>query len=469
MKKYILLVLAAFFSIYTAAAAERILTIEQAVDLARANNLSLKSADIDLLTKKRAKDTAWNKFLPSLQANGTMIRWNTEQSMSGISGFNSPVGSSPGGGLVYDQVFSSSFDLPRWGLSAGLDLSLNLNLALMKEIESTRIDYRSGRISRETAEKQMERDVRKNFYNILVFKENIKLMEQNVTAAEERYLQAKTNYSNGLVPELSVLSAQVGWENLKPALAEMHLGYTSMLDSFKMMLGIPITDSLEVKGDIQINPIPLDWQKLSDQFLARRLDLQSLTTTIESLKTSKSALQLQAMTPTLALGLSFDPAFQGDPLKDNWFSQMGDNWKQQSGMLRLTLALSLDSFLPGSKTRAGIHDMEDGIRKAEIGLDQARAGARMEIKTLVMKLKKSADQLKVLALNVELAERAYRMSREAYRAGSKELLEVEDSERDLNNAKLEVLKEKYNYLTGMLDLEYALNATLDDIKEVNND
>lgn len=468
MKKYILFALTALFAVCTAGAAERILTIEQAVDLARANNLSLQSADIDLQMKKRAKDTAWNKFLPTLQVSGTMIRWNTEQSGSGLTGY-SPAASIPGVGTVYDQVLAASYELPGWGLSAGFDLSLNLNLALMKEIEGTRIDYLSGRISRETAEKQLERDVRKNFYNILVFRENIKLMEQNITAAEERYLQAKTNYANGLVPELSVLSARVGWENLKPALAEMHLGYTSMLDGFKMLLGIPITDSLEVEGDIQIDPIPLDWEKLSERFLARRLDLQTLTTTIDSLKTSKSALQLQTMTPTLALGLNFDPAFQGDPLEDNWFSQMGDNWKQQSGMLRITLALSLDSFLPGSKTRAGLNDMEDGIKQAEIGLDQARAGARMEIKTLVMKLKKSADQLTVLALNVELAERAYRMSQEAYRAGSKELLEVEDSERDLNNAKLEVLKEKYNYLTGMLDLEYALNATIEEIKGVNND
>ena len=50
-----------------------------------------------------------------------------------------------------------------------------------------------------------------------------------------------------------------------------------------------------------------------------------------------------------------------------------------------------------------------------------------------------------------------------------ELLEVKDSERDLNTAKLEVLKEKYNYITGLLDLEYALNATLEEIKEISNE
>ena len=39
-------------------------------------------------------------------------------------------------------------------------------------------------------------------------------MEQNIEAAYSRFEQAKINYSNGLVPKLSVLSAQVGYENL---------------------------------------------------------------------------------------------------------------------------------------------------------------------------------------------------------------------------------------------------------------
>jgi outer membrane protein TolC len=86
-----------------------------------------------------------------------------------------------------------------------------------------------------------------------------------------------------------------------------------------------------------------------------------------------------------------------------------------------------------------------------------------------MKLNKSMEQLETLILNISLADEAYRMSLEAYDAGSKELLEVKDSERDLNTAKLEVLKEKYNYTTGLLDLEYALNATLEEIKEVSNE
>ncbi len=446
-------------------AAPMVLSIDKAVKLALENNLGLKSSRIDVEMKKRAADLSWNRFIPTVQASGTLMRWNKEQSGSAAQGITEAF---PGTG-IYDTVAFASYNLPRWGLSTGLDFSLNLSYALFKEIEGTKVDYAAGLISYETALKQLERDVRKNFYNILVFEENLNLMKQNLQAAGERYEQAKINYSNGLVPELSKLSAQVGYENLKPALSEMELGYANMLDGFKMLLGIDLSEDIDIEGTISVNPIKLNTQKLTERFLQGRLDMQKMKNSLLSLKIQRSALKLRTMTPMLVLGWNLDPAYSLDPWENNWFENMNDNWSQQSGMLRITLAMSLDSLLPWSAAQAGIKDMGDGIRQLEIGISQAKSGAEMEIKSLVMQLNKSMVQLETLDLNVSLAKKAYRMSREAYNAGNKELLEVEDSERDLNNAKLEVLKEKYKYNTGLLDLEYALNASLKEIEEISNE
>lgn len=447
-----------------------VLDIEKSVEMALTNNIGLKSNHIDLQMKKRTSDFSWNRFIPTVQVSSTLMRWNTEQSGSILKGYNQTGSVSiPGFGTVYNEVLSASYDLPRWGLSAGLDFTLNLNYALFKEMKGTKLDYEAGLISYETALKQLERDVRKNFYNILVFEENLWLMEQNIEAANNRFEQAKINYKNGLVPELSVLSAQVGYENLKPALSEMKLGYQTMLNGFKILLGIDLAEEIFLEGDIVINPVHLDTEKLTNYFLGGRLDIQSMNKSVQSLENAKAGLKLQTMTPMLILGLNFDPAFKADPMEDNWFKNMGDNWSQQSGMFRMTLAMSLDSFLPWSKTQTGIRDMEDGISQLKMGITQVSIGAEMEIKTLVMKLNKSMEQLETLILNISLAHEAYRMSQEAYDAGSKELLEVRDSERDLNTAKLEVLKEKYNYITGLLDLEYALNTTLKEIKEISNE
>ena len=45
-----------------------ILTVEEAVNYAKENSRTLKSANIDLQIKKRAKNFSWNVLVPSVQA-----------------------------------------------------------------------------------------------------------------------------------------------------------------------------------------------------------------------------------------------------------------------------------------------------------------------------------------------------------------------------------------------------------------
>jgi len=411
-----------------------ILTEEKAVEYALENNLQISSAAIEMGMKRRAEEYAWNRFIPTVQASGTLGRMNAE------------------------QLLSPS----QWSVSAGLDFSLTLNLALYNGVRATQIDYQAGRISYEQARKQIVRDVRKSFYNLLLMQENRELMVENIDAAERRYEQALINYENGMVPELTVLSAQVAWENLKPQLKAMDLGYRQAVQGFKMTLGMDLGSEIELTGSIDAEAIDVETDDLIDRYLTDRLDIQSMLVSIRSLENQLKATKLQVYTPQLILGYNLDPTFGGDPWNDPWFG--GDyEWNQRTGMFRATIALSLDGFLPFSQTQVGIRDLKDSIELSRIGLMQTIRGAEMEVDATVEQLKKSRDTMEALELNVNLARRAYEMAEEAYNAGSRELLEVENAEIDLKTAQVEVLKEKYNYLSALIDLEYQLNNNIGDM------
>lgn len=423
--------------------------VEEAVELAKNYNLSLKTSDLDLLKKERAKDTVWNSFIPTLSVSSTLSRMNE----------------APSG---FDFATMSSYELSPWNLSLGVNADLRLNIALFDGIRATRLNYRSGRISYQQAEKQLERDVRKSFYNLILMQKNRELFLQQIDAAEDRYRQAQVNYRNGLVPELSMLQAQVAWENLKPALEAMDLGYQQALGAFKMTLGLSQDSELAIEGEISVDPVSLDASQLIETYLSGRLDIQSLLLGLKNLDILHDSTVHQALTPSLSLGWSYDPSLN-DPFGDTTSLFDGDDWQQQGGMFRLTLAMNLEGFLPGSKTQVALKDIENDTQTLQIQLMQAIEAAEMEIQNLVRSLNKSQSSMSSLKLNVDLADRAYRMAEEAYRAGSKELLEVENSEIELNKAQYELLKEKYNYVTGLLDLEYALNTGIESLKEGNNE
>ena len=267
---------------------------------------------------------------------------------------------------------------------------------------------------------------------------------------------ARANYLAGLAPELSYLQAQVAAANLKPAIAEMNNGLEAALAGFTMNLGLPADTKLELESVETPDFIELDTEDLIGQAISGKPDLLELRQSLLQLESGRKAKVYQTYTPFLSLGWTADPSFQGDPMEESWFKD--DGWKQRSGMFRMTLGYSLHSLFPFSAAAQGIADMDDSIRKLNIGLAQAIRGTEIEVYNIILKLEKSRQSVDALRLNAALAERAYRLTEESYQAGITELLEVQNAELELRKAQLEVHKERFNYMEGLLDLEYAIGA-----------
>jgi outer membrane protein TolC len=429
-------------------------SLDDAVALALKNNLSLQASRIGTETKKRKADTAWNVLVPTVEIAGTLARSNVATSTTGflpVRLWTLP----PPDNMIYG-VTPYTIDLPRWSVSGSLSVSLNINFALLEGIRNLKLEYEGGLVSYEAAKSQLERDVRKAYYQILLLQQNIELMNENLRAAERRVELARANYEAGLAPELTLLQAQVAMENLKPAINEIGNTMQVLLVSFVMTLGLPRGSHIEL-SPAEIPPfVPLNIEDLVTKASSGKPEIQELRQNIIIMESRRKMLVYQAYTPYLSLGWNADPTFQGDPWKDPWFKL--DNWKQRSGMFRLTLGFRLNSLLPFSSEAQGIKDLDDTIRTLNINLGQLIRGAEVEIYNSVSQLEKSQATVEALRRTVELAERTYRLTEDAYHAGLSDLLEVQNAELELHKARLEVVKETNNYLMGLLDLEYAIGV-----------
>ncbi len=70
------------------------------------------------------------------------------------------------------------------------------------------------------------------------------------------------------------------------------------------------------------------------------------------------------------------------------------------------------------------------------------------------KIENSLEQLPTNKLYVDLTQKAYKMTNEAYELRTKKLLNVETAQKDLLNAEVAVLGEQLIYITELLNLEY---------------
>jgi len=416
--------------------AQEMITVEKAVDLALENNLSLKQASIDVRLKERAKDTVWNRFLPQLSVNSGLVRMNTAPEIPG-----------PGGAT----------ELNPWSLSAGWDASLAINLSLFRGIKQTVIDYETSQISYSKARADLTRQVKKNFYSLILLQKQMEVQEKGLQSARDRYDQAQINFEAGLVPELTVLSAQVAYENQKPAIDNMRIGYQSALMGFKFLLGIDIEAEIDLEGDFNSFPeLTVDSQQLITQYLNKRFDVAETNQQVVTLE-NVIGLTKDSYLPTLVL--SYGQSFQfSDPFNENVADF--EAWGDDQGILRIGLSWRLDNYIPGSQGWKSIEDNKDNLANMRLVQQTVKEGARMEILNLSNQLNEKLDALEPLELTVELAEKAFTLANEAYLAGSQEYLEVKDAELELEKAQLQVNSSKYDYISTLLDLEYAINDTL---------
>ena len=448
-----------------------ILTVEDATEFAIKNSRTLKVSAIDVEIAKLKKDNAWNVFLPSVQVMGTMSRSNevsntSAEMMDGImSGFMEMLMplymEHPGllGSLSSGSSSSSDSSDPteadHWKAIGNISLNWNFSFALLEAYKTTISSYEAGLISYEQSVKQTERDVQKLFYGMLLMQENLKLQQEMLENARLRMEQAEVFYKNGLAPELSYLQAQVAYENKKPTVLQMEQSVVQQLNTFGFLLGLPYGTEIELVGTIEPKFIDIEASELVEKYLTNRLDVQSLYKNMELVSHGIKATKLQTYTPALALSWGYQPIVMD--ITKNWFD--GDNVMDQ-GALTVTLAWNLTNMLPFSSNITSLKETEKNLEKLELSVATILQNGEIEINSLVDNLKKCESSIKAMEYNVELAEKAYNMSFEAYRVGTTELLDLNEAASQLSQAKLGLMNEKYTYLTTLLDLEYAINAKL---------
>ena len=198
----------------------------------------------------------------------------------------------------------------------------------------------------------------------------------------------------------------------------------------------------------------LDTDQLISLYAQNHPDILSLQKNLEILNLNLSIQNMQSYTPALALSWGFQPVVAD--ITSNWLDTYMDK-----GAFSVTLAWNLTNLLPFSANRQAARDTKDNIRKLELSLETLIEKTELDIRTQVDALAQSRAAIEASAGNIQLAQRSYDMTLVAYRNGTTELLDLRDAENQLNQAKLGLANEKFNYLSGLMDLEYTLNTKLE--------
>jgi outer membrane protein TolC len=394
--------------------AETTLDIDTAVSLALNNNLTLERARIETAGAKRKAGRSWNSLIPSLGANAFTGRPTS----------------------IINSVNSNGNE---WTPGFSLSANMMLSPAIFMDIRQAKEEYELGNINYETARQELEFQVRRLYYQLLLLKENVSLANQNAASAQSRYDQTLVLRRTGQASNLDELSARLDLQTQKTNARNIETIYANALDGLKTLLMIPEEEAIILNGslDFSIGAMPVSQNRES-------LSAVLLRKSIEVLETQRRAARTRAYAPVLNF------SWEASPLYSN------NDWMDPDGRFSITLSLMLDNFFPWSPAKEQIDSLRDSIAVQKSLLRETLMNSRNAVRQLERNIAQSAETLKTLALNVTLAEETREMYEEAYRQGTSDFQSLRSARDSLSFAQNSVLEEQYNLAAAILELEKEL-------------
>ena len=394
----------------------RSLTVDEAVELAKKNNVSVARSQITLDAVARAKAHSWNSMSPSASVSAS--------STVPIDALSDS-----------DSNYTASF-----GVSATVSVSLSANL--FTSMNAAKIAYESGKLTFDDAVKSVELGVREAFYGLLYERENIILQERNLEIAKTQYNNNLAKYNQGRLSEIDVLSAEVNYKSKIPTVESARTTFLNDLASFKQTLGLHLAEKIELAGTlddlINLNEISVDVKNVQSS------SIKLLEYELENAKNSVLEKRFSAFAPSLSASFNWSDGTASDA--------------QKPASLKFSATIPLDGVLPWSARNDAIDSAQDTVKDLELQLDNEKKNLARTVMSSLRSIKQSQESIKYKQANVTLAQKTYDMTAEAYNRGTKDLLTLQNANTSLLNAQVSLKSETLTLIRTILNLENTIGV-----------
>lgn len=427
-----------------------VLTLDQALEIALAENVSVKVADREIERSEYAKKGTYASLFPQIDASASYQRTIKKQVM--YMDFDIPdMGDLGGlGDMGNTASTSEGFEVGRWntftgGVSAAMPL---VNAQLWRSLKISGQDVELAVEKARSSRLETVTQVKKAFYAVLLAKESLKVYEEVLENAIDNFKQTEKKYNVDKVSELDYIRTKANVSGAIPSVYEAENNVYLSLWQLKAVMGIDLDTDLDVQGalgdyaqsmfyDIHLN----DGYDLDDNTTMRQLAIQAeeLTNTIR--------LQKEAYLPTLSLTFSY---MMNAMTNDFKFSQF--KWSPYSFA---GLSLSIPVF-SGGKRHSNIKQSEIQYDELKLQTENTERQLRIAIQNYLSQMETDMRSYSSAQETVELASKAYGIAAKSYNIGRNTLTDVNDAQLTLVQAQLNQYLTIYDFLSVKADLEQTL-------------
>ncbi len=443
-------------------------TIQECVDYALANNISIKQTDLENKTAAVEKNAAIGAFLPTLNAN-TSHSWNI--------GLNQNITT----GLLENQTtqFTSA------GLSA--NIVIYNGLQNINRLRRANLSILSARYQLSKMKDDISLNVANSFLQILFNRENLKVQQNQLANNEKQLKRSQELVAAGTVPKGDLLDLQATIATNKQAIV--------VAENVLFLSKLSLAQLLQIKDfqtfDISYGDYPLT--QSAAMLASPEAILEKARSERMELKIAKANLEIAqkdviiakgAYQPTLSgfynfntrasdnarvIGFAPDSAKPTSPigfvqgtnqtvLQQNFvpvvsgalpiFDQFSNNKGNVFG-LQLNIPILNGFTVKNNVARAKIN-----VERSQITYSQQELTLQRNVYTAVSDAKGALNTYEAAKTSLEARKQAYNFAKDRFEAGLTNAFDLSQAQTLFVNAESEVIRTKFDYIFKIKIVEF---------------
>lgn len=429
MRKTILLILLTF-ALAANAQEVKTLSLKDALTFALENKADAKKAKLKVENSNYQIQEVRSRALPQISASGS-LNYNPILQTTVIdgSGFGQP-------GTTIQAAFGQ-----KWSSGAGVTLNQALYdqsvFVGLKAAKSTREYYQ---INEQLTDEQVIERVANAYYQVYVRRQNLKVLDNNLTNTNKVKDIIKGQFDNGLAKKIDLDRILVKISNINTQRQQVLNSVELQENALKFYMGMPIETKISIpETEFEVTP----------QALSEAPDATSRTQYL-LVKKEEQLLQYQkksiqaAYYPTLSLTGSYNYIGQGPEMP--WFKSPSDGvyWSDYAA---IGLNLKVPIFT-GFGTRAKVRQAENSLQSVKADLEDTKLSLDLDFENARKQIDNSIITIKNQKENAQLAQEVLTNTNNNYLQGLASLTDLLDAENALVEA-------QNNYTTALLDYKLA--------------
>jgi len=431
--KLLYLLLISTFSLSILSGQNLSLSVDQAIERAKKSNFDLKLMDQKVNEMEAKLSKTWSAFLPQLTVSETFTR--TDEAMKVF-----------GSKLMQNQITQTDFAEDPLN---NPDAHNNFQTKIEFKQPIFNLDGFYGHYALKSAvisiRNKHERtahytafQVKKSYFQLVLAKQSLLVIEQAIEVAQRNRDQAKNYYEHNVITKADYLMIEVRISQLESSKVDVENSIMDAQSNLAFMMGL--TDDTAIIPSDTLNDtlkeigLP-DFASVNSDRSDMRARRHYVNSMIDQVKMKQSSF-----VPRINAFFNYEMHDQDTP-----FGGSGKGWIAGA-------QLKWDIF-KGYSAIADIDETKTKLRYAEIELEKSKVENVNQIKSAYRKLQSMKKKLQLVKSSVDQSKESYRIINERYKNELEKTTDLLNADMKVVNGQLDYLKTLYGYNVTLYMIE----------------